>query len=64
MGNNKKDNAEKLDILGTQDTGWKQTKQKTHQNTQTNTNNVNQTWPLLQTTGGKDESNIVFMQKS
>jgi hypothetical protein len=26
-----------------------------HQYAQTNTNNVNQTWPLLQTTGGKDE---------
>jgi hypothetical protein len=32
---------------------------------QTNTNNVNKTWSLLQTTtGGKDELNIVFMQKS
>jgi hypothetical protein len=27
---------------------------------QTNTNNVNKTWALLQTTGGKDEQNIVF----
>jgi hypothetical protein len=26
--------------------------------------NVNKTWALLQTTGGKDEPNIVFMQKS
>ena len=26
--------------------------------------NVNKTWVLLQTTGGKDEPNIVFMQKS
>ena len=25
--------------------------------TQTNTNNVNKTWALLQTTGGKDEPN-------
>ena len=28
-----------------------------------NTNNLNKTCTLLQTTGGKDESNIVFMQK-
>ena len=28
-----------------------------------NTNNVNKTCALLQTTGGKDEPNIVFMQK-
>jgi hypothetical protein len=26
-------------------------------------NNVNKTWILLQKTGGKDEENIVFMQK-
>jgi hypothetical protein len=26
--------------------------------TQTNTNNLNKTWVLLQTTGGKDEPNI------
>ena len=32
--------------------------------TQTNTNNVNKTRALLQTTGGKDEPNIVFMRKS
>ena len=35
-----------------------------HHYTQTNTNNVNKTRALLQTTGGKDEQNIVFMQKS
>jgi ribosomal protein L14E/L6E/L27E len=29
-----------------------------------NTNNVNKTWAFLQTTGGKDQTNIVFMQKS
>ena len=28
---------------------------------QTNTNNVNKTWTLLQSIGGKDEPNIVFM---
>jgi len=31
---------------------------------QTNTNNVNKTCTLLQTTGGKDEPNIIFMRKS
>ena len=31
---------------------------------QTHTNNVNKTWALLQTTGGKDEPNIVCMRKS
>ena len=30
---------------------------------QTNTKTVNKTWPLLQTTGDKDEPNIVFMSK-
>ena len=29
-----------------------------------NTDNVNKTWAILQTTGGKDEPNIVFMWKS
>jgi len=29
---------------------------------QANTNNVNKTRVLLQTTGGKDEPNIVFMR--
>ena len=29
--------------------------------TQTNTNNVNKTCTLLQTTGGKDEQNIIFL---
>jgi len=32
--------------------------------TQTNTNNINKKWALLQTTRGKDEPNIVFMQIS
>jgi hypothetical protein len=31
---------------------------------QTNTNNVNKTWSLLQTIGGKDEPNIVPTFKS
>jgi hypothetical protein len=30
-----------------------------HHYLQANTNNVNKTWALLQTTGGKDEPNIV-----
>jgi hypothetical protein len=43
----------------------KKNKAKTKHNTQkTNTNNVIKTWDLLQTTGGKDEPNIVFMRKS
>ena len=29
---------------------------------QANTNNLNKTWALLQTTGGKDEANIVYMR--
>ena len=32
-----------------------------HHYTKTNTNKVNKTWSLLQTTGGKDEPNIVFI---
>ena len=35
-----------------------------HYCTQTNTNNVNKTWALLLTTGGKDEPNIICMRKS
>jgi hypothetical protein len=34
-----------------------------HHDTQTNTKQINKTCVLLQTTGGKDESNIVFMWK-
>jgi len=29
-----------------------------------NTNNVNKTWTILQTTGDKDEPNMVLMRKS
>ena len=36
------DNPEKLATLGTQDTGRRQTKQKTNPYTQANTNNVNE----------------------
>ena len=35
-----------------------------HHYPQANTNNVNKTRALLQTTGGKDEPNIVCMRKS
>jgi hypothetical protein len=48
----------------------RQTKQKHnticvgHHCTQTNANNVNKTRALLQTTGGKDELNIVYMRKT
>ena len=31
-----------------------------HHYAQTNTNNVNKTWAFLQTTGGKDELNIIL----
>ena len=58
----KMDNSEKLTTQGKQDDEWQNKKHNTifvgHHYTQTNTNNVNKTW---QTTGGKDESNIVFM---
>ena len=48
---------------------WTQTKHKHnimrvgHHNMQTKTNKVNKTWVLLQTTGGKDESNIVLSKE-
>jgi len=35
-----------------------------HRYAQANTNKVNKTWVLLQTTGGKDESGIIYMRKS
>ena len=35
-----------------------------HQYSQANTNNLNKTQVLLQTTGGKDQPNIVFIRKS
>jgi fructose/tagatose bisphosphate aldolase len=51
---------------------WQRTQDEDKQNknttqyhyTQTNTNNVSKTRALLQTAGGKDEPNIVFMRKS
>ena len=33
-----------------------------HHNTETNTNDINKTLTLLQTTGGKDEPNIVLIR--
>ena len=35
-----------------------------HHYAQANTNNVNKTWALLQTTGGKDKPNMIFIGKS
>ena len=61
-------NPEKLATLGKLDTRQWQTKQRTytiyvgHRYTEANTHNVNKTWALLQTTGDKDEPNIVFMR--
>jgi len=56
------DNPEKLVTLDTQDTGRRQAKQKTHHYAQTNTNNINNTWTLLQTTAGEDEPNKVVLE--
>jgi hypothetical protein len=33
-----------------------------HHYTQSNTINVNKTWALLQTSGGKDEPNIIYLE--
>ena len=56
------DNPEKLATLGTQDIDKQNQKHNTicvrHNCTQTNTNNVNKTRALLQTTGGKDEASL------
>ena len=54
------DNTEKLTTQGTQYEEKHNTICVGHHYTQTNTINVNKTWALLQTTGGKDEPNIVF----
>jgi hypothetical protein len=56
------DNPEKLATLGTQDED--KIKCVGHHYTQANTTNINKTWALLQTTGGKDEPNIFYMRKS
>ena len=66
-GQSKKDNPEKLAPQCTQGKA-KQNKNTTQYvldtTTHANTNNVNKTSTLLQTTGGKDEPNIVFVWKS
>jgi hypothetical protein len=62
---NVRENTERATI----ERNWQWCLHKTKKNTicvghlykPTNTNNVNKTWPLLQTTWGKDEPNIVFM---
>ena len=59
----KKDNPEKLATQGTQD-GEKRKNTTQYVLDQTNTNHVNKTCTLLQTTGGKDEPNIVLMRTS
>ena len=66
MEKSKMDNPEKLAIYSTQDGEKQNTICVWHHYTQTNTNtnNINKTRALLQTTGGKDKPNIVFMQKS
>ena len=60
-GQSKKDNPKKLATSGTQ-YEEKQNKNTTpcvgHHYMQTNTNNVNKTCTLLQTTGGKDKQNM------
>ena len=60
-------NPEKLATYGEQDEE-KQNKNTTQYVLDTiickQRNNVNKTWAFLQTTGGKDESNIVVMSKS
>jgi len=64
------DNPAKLAILGTQEQDEDKQNKKhdticvAHHCMQANTNNVNKTCTLLQTTGGKDEPNIAFMWKS
>ena len=60
------DNPEKLATFVTQDED-KQKHSATcvgHHYTQINTNNVNKTWALPQTTGGKDEPKLVCMRTS
>jgi hypothetical protein len=47
------DNPQKLAKFGTQDEDKQNTICVTHHYTQTTSNNVNTTWALLQTTGGK-----------
>ena len=53
-------NQEKLATQDTQDEDKRNSICVGHHYSQANTNNVSKTWALLQTTGGKDEPNIVF----
>ena len=60
------DKSEKLATLGTQDEEKKQKHNRIcveHHYAQTNSNTVNKTWALLQTTGGKDENQYNYIQK-
>ena len=54
-------NPEKLAIQSTQYEEKHNTIYVGHHYMQTNTNNVYKTWALLQTTGGKEEPNTVFI---
>ena len=58
------DNPENLTTQGKQYVEKHNTIYVGHHYTQGNTNNVNKTRDLLQTTGGKDEPNIVFVRTS
>ena len=62
-GQSKNDNPEKLVTQDTQDEEKHNTICVGHHYAQAKANNVNKTSALLQTTGGKDEPNIVFMRK-
>ena len=55
-------NPEKRATLGTQNTGRKQTKQKTHHYVQVNINSVNKTWDLIHTAEGKGKQNIAIVK--
>ena len=58
-------NPEKLETQGTQEEEKKHNIICVgHHYVQTHTINVNKTWALLQTSGGKDEPKFVFMRKS
>ena len=58
------DNPKKLATKGTQDEEKQTKKHNTKKNgqhyAQTNTNKINKTWALLQTSGGEDKPNIVL----
>ena len=68
MGQSKQDNTDKPAAYGTPDEDKQRKKNDAicvgHRYAQANTNNVDRTCTILHTTGGKDESNIIFMWKS